>query len=276
MGLPPPRWKFTVLRREPLARGSGWPGQEDNISHRREVQKLLTDRWLPLVHKPWSSVEPPQPLTASSLRAGLLTRAQGLRWLRRDPHLLQARVGVATGVGPRACSLGVRRLSVLSRVPAISSLSFLLCLVDTRAPWRAPERSGWGTGEAGPSAHCRAWGRSACIQSTGLSAQTEAASTACSPGQSGGPPAQPAPGDATWLGRGARLCSPSGTACLSADAPASCGFCPHPTPGAACVVPEHWWTQAWGSAHSPACTSGASLPPRGPRGSRWGAVHAAP
>lgn len=102
------------------------------------------------------------------------------------------------------------------------------------------------------------------MQPAGLSAQNEAASTACLLGQHGGPPAQPAPGDATWPGRGARLCSPSGAACLSADAPASWGFLPHPTPGAACVVPEHRRARAWGSARSPASTLGAALPTMGP------------
>lgn len=45
------------------------------------------------------------------------------------------------------------------------------------------------------------------MQPPGPSAQTEAASPTRSQGQSGGPPAQPAPGDATWPGRGARLLS---------------------------------------------------------------------
>ena len=42
------------------------------------------------------------------------------------------------------------------------------------------------------------------------------------------------------------------------------------------MVPEHWWTQAWGSAHSPASTSGAAVlapthcPPRAPEAAGGG------
>lgn len=72
-----------------------------------------------------------------------------------------------------------------------------------------------------------------------------------------------------------RLCFPSGVTCLSLEAPTSRGSRPCPLPST--TVPGQRWTQAWGSAHGPACTSGAThRPPRGPGGTRWGSVHAAP